>query len=112
MKNTITIKKNYEFKNFFSKGKALRGNYINLYIIETNNSYNKIGIGISKKNGKAHLRNKVKRLIRENYKLLEDNIKVGTNLLFIVKKDIDLKDITFYDIKEDFYNILKKAEVI
>ena len=112
MKNTITIKKNYEFKNFFSKGKVLKGNYINIYIIDSNNSYNRIGIGISKKNGKAYLRNRIKRLIRENYKLLEDKIKVGTNLLIVVKKDIDIKDIDFYDIKEDFYNLLKKAEII
>ena len=32
MKNTVMIKKNYEFKKFFSKGKFYLGEYINMYI--------------------------------------------------------------------------------
>ena len=31
MKNTIVIKKNYEFKNFFSKGKFYKGKFINMH---------------------------------------------------------------------------------
>ena len=64
MKNTIVIKKNYEFKNFFSKGKFYKGKFINMYIHKSNLSVNKLGIAVSKKNGKANLRNKIKRLIR------------------------------------------------
>ena len=51
MKNTIVIKKNYEFKNFFSKGKFYKGNFINMYIHKSNLSINKLGIAVSKKNG-------------------------------------------------------------
>ena len=112
MKNTIVIKKNYEFKNFFSKGKFYRGNYINMYIHSSNLSLNKLGIAVSKKNGKANLRNKIKRLIRENYKNYENMINKNTNLLITVNKDIDIKKVSFYDIKKDFDKILKKAELI
>jgi len=34
MKNTIMIKKRYEFKYLFSKGKFFYGTYINMYILE------------------------------------------------------------------------------
>ena len=112
MKNTIVIKKNYEFKNFFSKGKFYMGNFINMYIHFSYNSYNKLGIAVSKKNGKANLRNKIKRLIRENYKNYENGIKPGTNLLISVNKDIDIKKVSFYDIKNDFDKIMKKAEIV
>ena len=112
MKNTIVIKKNYEFKNFFSKGKFYKGNFINMYIHFSNNSFNKLGIAVSKKNGKANLRNKIKRLIRENYKNYEKGIKLGTNLLISVNKDIDIKKVSFYDIKNDFVKIMKKADIM
>ena len=111
MKNTIVIKKNYEFKNFFSKGIFYKGNFINMYIHKSNLSVNKLGIAVSKKNGKANLRNKIKRLIRENYKNYETKIKNGTNLLITVNKDVDIKKVSFYDIKNDFDKILKKAEI-
>lgn len=112
MNNTIIIKKNYEFKNFFSKGKFYNGKFITMYIHNNNQSLKKLGIAVSKKNGKAYLRNKIKRLIRENYKNLENNIKDGSNILILVKKDINIKEIDFYDIKNDFDKILKKADVL
>ena len=111
MKNTVVIKKNYEFKNFFSKGKFYKGNFISMYIHKSNLSVNKLGIAVSKKNGKANLRNKIKRLIRENYKNYEKEIKPGTNLLISVNKDIDIKKVSYYDIKADFEKIIKKAEI-
>ena len=112
MKNTIIIKKNYEFKMFFSKGKFYSGEYINMYIHMSNLSYNKLGIAISRKLGKAVKRNRIKRLIRENYKNFENNIKNGTNILIIINKNIDIKKVSYNDIFKDFENILKKADVI
>ena len=46
------IKKNYEFKNFFSKGKFFYGENIHMYIHKNKSSINKLGIAISKKQGK------------------------------------------------------------
>ena len=88
-----------------------KGNFINMYIHRSNLSINKLGIAVSKKNGKANLRNKIKRLIRENYKNYEKEMKTGINLLITVNKDVDIKEISFYDIKNDFEKIFKKAEI-
>ena len=112
MKNTVIIKKNYEFKNLFSKGKFYHGENIHFYIKKTTSNTNKLGIAISRKQGKAIKRNRIKRLIRENYKEFEDKIKFGTQILIVVNRKKDLKDITFYDIQEDFYRTLKKAEIL
>ena len=46
MKKTIMIKKNFEFKYLFSKGKFVYGTYIHMYIKETNRKYNKSIYGI------------------------------------------------------------------
>ena len=112
MKKTVMIKKNYEFKNLFSKGKFYYGNSINMYIKISNSNFNKLGIAVSKKQGKAVKRNRVKRLIRENYKLLEDNIKNGISILVIINKKKKIDDIEFYEIKEDFIKILNKSNVL
>ena len=112
MKNTIMLKKNYEFKNLFSKGKFYYGTYIHMYIKKTNSNYNKLGIAISKKQGKAVKRNRIKRLIRENYKNFENKIEKGINILIVINKEKDIKKITYNNIEENFYSTLKKANVL
>lgn len=112
MKNTIMIKKNYEFKNFFSKGKFFYGDNIHIYFHKTNNSFNKLGIAVSKKQGKAVERNRIKRLIRENYKNFEEKIGTGNNIIVIINKNKRYEDINYYDIKKDLEKILSKAGVL
>lgn len=112
MKNTIMIKKNYEFKRFFSRGKFFYGDTINMYIHKTKSSVNKLGIAVSKKQGKAVNRNRLKRLIRENYKNFEERIGVGNNIIILVGNKKDPKEINYYDVKKDFEKILEKAGVL
>ena len=112
MKNTIMIKKNYEFKYLFSKGKFYYGEFIHIYIKENNKPFNKLGIAISKKQGKAVKRNRIKRLIRENYKNLEKEIKKGYSFLFVINKQNDIGEITFKDIENNFIRTLKKADLL
>ncbi len=112
MKKTVMLKKNYEFKNLFSKGKFYYGEIIHFYIKETNFSINKFGIAISKKFGRAVDRNYIKRIIRENYKNIEDNIKSGTYILVVPNKNINIKDVNYKIIEKSFYKILKKAKVL
>ena len=111
MKNTIIIKKNYEFKNFFSKGKFFYGENIHMYIHKNKINFNKLGIAISKKQGKAVERNRIKRLIRENYKILEPEIKDGQSIVFLWKKNVDIKNATFDNIKTDMNYIFDKANI-
>lgn len=112
MKKTIVIKKNYEFKNLFSKGKFFHGEYIHLYVLKNNCNFNKLGIAVSKKQGKAVKRNHFKRLIRENYKIIEPRLKNGYSILVVGNKNKDISEINYYDIQENMEKNLKKAGVL
>ena len=112
MKNTDTLKKNYEFKNVLTKGKAYFGKCINLYIMNEKSDKNKIGIAVGKKIAKAVKRNKIKRWIREAFFLFEDNINDRYRIVFILKKNIDIDTIDFSKIKKDIEILFKKAGII
>ena len=112
MKNTLMIKKNYEFKSLFSKGKFYYGDFIHVYVKKNNKPFNKLGIAISRKQGKAVKRNRIKRLIRENYKNIESKIEKGYNFLIVINKEKDIEKISFYDIQNNFIRTLKKANLL
>ena len=110
MKKTIMLKKNYEFKNVLKKGKYYSGNILEAFIIK-NKEINKLGIAISVKIGKAVKRNRLKRLIREAYYIYEDDIFEKIEIVFLCKKNVQVDNIKFVQIKNDMEVILKKAKV-
>ena len=109
---TDTLKKNYEFKKVLTKGKYYNGNFIDIYIKKNNRNFNYIGIAVSVKVGKAVKRNRIKRLIRENYRLLEKEIYSGYDIVFLWKKNKNISKATFSNIKEDFINIFNKSNLL
>ena len=111
MKKTKMLKKNYEFKKVLSKGKYFSGKNIEAFIKDNNKNYNLLGLAISVKTAKAVRRNKIKRIIRENYKLLEMNIESGKSIVFLWKKNIDVENATFENIKADMNYIFDKANI-
>lgn len=111
MKKTKMLKKNYEFKHVLSKGKYFSGKNIDAFIKDNNKGCNLLGLAISVKTAKAVKRNHIKRLIRENYKILEPQIKTGKSIVFLWKKNVDIKYATFENIKKDMNYIFDKAQI-
>lgn len=117
MKYTLRIKENREFKYILKRGKFYRGNYINVYYIsnkaDSNSKFygNMFGVCVSKKNGNAVNRNKLKRWAREAYKLKEENIKKNIKLVVLYKKSTQVRDVNFDLICEDFNDALEGLNI-
>lgn len=112
MRKIKTLKKNYEFKNVLSKGKFYIGKQITMYITKNKKDYNAIGIAISTKTCNAVKRNRIKRLIRENYKIIKDSLNVGYNIVFLWNKKEEVENANFHIIQNDMKYLLKKAKLI
>lgn len=113
MKKTKMLKKNYEFKTVFSKGKYYSGKYIEAFIKKNYKNFdcNYLGLAIGTKTGKAVRRNNIKRLIRESYKILESDIKVGQSIVFLWKKKASIDNANYQNIKADMNNIFEKSKL-
>lgn len=83
-----------------------------MFFLKQNNPVNLLGIAVSKKAGNSVYRNKIKRLIRENYRLLEDNINVGNSFVILWNKRVDKKEANFNIIREDMKRIFKKLNIL
>ncbi len=106
-----TLKKNYEFKRILNKGQYYRGKTIDVYLRKNRKPYNYIGVAVGVKAQKAVKRNKIKRLIRENYRLLTPLLEQGYDIVFLWKKTNSFRQATFFNVKQDMITVFQKAKL-
>ncbi|OBR92219.1 MULTISPECIES: ribonuclease P protein component [Clostridium] len=105
--NVYRIKKNAEFRAVYRRGKSFSNNLLVLYIYRNKKGINRLGISVSKKVGKSVIRNRIKRLIKENFRLNIEDIKVGYDLVFIARNLSNGK--SYIEIENSMKNLIKKA---
>lgn len=102
------LRKNYEFKYVYNKGRVYSNNLLVLYIAENKDKYNKVGFSVSKKVGKSVIRNKVRRRLKECYRLNSDRIKKGYNMVFISR--VRAREASYDEIERSMLHLLKKSK--
>lgn len=110
------LKKNNEFRIVYRRGKSIANDLLVLYIFRNRknkdtkgNSYNKLGVSVSKKVGNSVIRSRAKRLITENYRLKVDYLNLGYDFVFIARTKLKGKD---YDsVDKAMNNLFKKADL-
>ncbi|WKV07607.1 ribonuclease P protein component [Thermoanaerobacterium sp. CMT5567-10] len=84
----IKIKRSSDFKNVYRYGKSISNQYIVMYYLENNLGINRVGFSVSKKVGKSVIRNRYKRLLYENFRLLDRDLFKGYDIIFIARNKI------------------------
>lgn len=101
-KRVERLKNRSEFEEVFNKGKFLNGKYLTLAYIR--DSKRKVGFIISKKVKGAVIRNKLKRRLREIYRMEKENLPDNVHIVIIAREQ------TSYELlREDLINLLKKV---
>ena len=104
-----TLKKNFEFKRVINRGKCINGKYIAMYVFPNKLKKLRVGFAISKKAGKAHERNRIKRIVRENVRLIEADFSQSFDIVFLWKNKISADEVNFYEIKEEIIKLKNKV---
>ena len=107
-----TLKKNYEFRNVLKNGKFYGGKYIDVIIVTNKKSRNYIGFAVQKKVAKAITRNRLRRLIKENYRLIENKLSTGYDIVIMWKKNVPAEQANFNLIKEDMLKLFERAKLV
>ena len=101
------LKKQKDFDLVFSKGKRIYTNSLTLIYLKNNNF--KFVISLSKKHGKAVVRNKIKRILRSIIRQSLKNIKENYYIIVLPK----ISDNCFFDVlQKDYLYALKKGNII
>ncbi len=85
MKKTVSITQNHEFRSLYYKGGSKASGLLVVYFRKNRYGLNRLGITVSKKVGNAVMRNRVRRLIRENYRLMEAELLDGYDIVIVAR---------------------------
>ena len=104
MKKTKMLKKNYEFKNVLTRGKYYGGKQIEIFVLKNKKPFVMLGIAVSKKVGNSVVRHRTTRLIRESYRLNQDNLKTGYDMVVIARQTA--KGQNYHTIESAFLHLI------
>ena len=85
MKFSTSLKKNYQFRYVYNKGKSIANRLLVMYVLKNGTQANKIGYSVSKKVGNSVVRSRVTRLLRESYRLMEEELCSGYDIVVIAR---------------------------
>lgn len=83
MKAAVTVKENYEFRRIYRKGRSAVSPYFVVYCQKNRAGASRLGVTVSKKLGHAVVRNRVRRRIREIYRLNRDKMRPGWDVIVV-----------------------------
>jgi ribonuclease P protein component len=109
--NTKGLKKDCDFRKVYKHGKSFANRYLVMYILENKSDSSRIGISVSKKVGNAITRNKIRRRIKEAYRLnIDENVKNGYDIIFIAR--VSCNEAEYKDIDKAINHLVKKSNLI
>ena len=82
---TDSLKKNRDFKRVYGHKKSAGNHLLVLYVAPNGGARNSLGISVSRKVGGAVVRNRVKRCIREQYRLHESYLQTGYDMVVVAR---------------------------
>lgn len=106
---TDSLKKNYQFRFVYNRGKSLANKYLVMYVIKNETKQNKLGISVSKKVGNSVVRSRVTRLIRESYRLNEKYINSGYDIVIIARNSTN--GILYSDMNKSLRHLFSKHKL-
>ena len=109
MKFSSSLKLNHIFRRLYHTSGHADG-YLVLYARRNRTESNRVGITVSKKLGKAHIRNRVRRRLREVYRLNEDLFLPGWDIVVVARSRC--VDAPFDQLTKAYLALAQKAGIL
>lgn len=110
LKKEYRLRKRQDFKKTYQRGKAVKNKYFVLYYSPNQTGKCQIGFSVSKKIGKAVVRNQVKRKLREACLGVLPLFAPGYNYIFIARYPIKYSSVQELEqlVKEKLFDLKLK----
>ena len=109
MKYSSALKLNHIFRRLYHTNGVADGNLV-LYARKNRLDVNRVGITVGKKLGKAHVRNRARRRIREIYRLNEEKFQPGWDIVVVARSRA--VDAPFDKLTKSYLTLAKRAGIL
>lgn len=109
MKYSTSLKLNHIFRRLYRTGGAANENLV-LYARRNRLKINRLGLTVGKKIGKAHTRNRVRRRLREIYRLHEAEFLPGYDIVVVARSRA--VDASFPALTQSFLSLAGKMGIL
>ena len=109
MKFSSALKLNHVFRRLYHSKGVADANLV-LYARKNRSNENRVGITVSKKLGKAHIRNRVRRRLREVYRLNEAAFRPGWDIVVVARSKA--VEAPFDALTQSYLTLAKKAGIL
>ena len=118
------LKDNYLFRKAYRTGRRKSSRTVTVYVLRdkaagllrkrnpTKQTLNRVGISASKKVGGAVQRNRAKRLIREAYRQIDQNLGIKKGFLIVIVPRTECTVSKMQDVKRDLTYCLSSLEML
>lgn len=110
MEFTESLKKNYQFRFVYNRGKSIANRLLVMYVVRNGTDGNRFGISVSKKVGNSVVRSRITRLLRESYRLSESKFLAGYDIVVIARASA--KEATYREVESALMHLLNKQKLI
>lgn len=111
MKKTESITQNYIFRALYRRGRQVSCKTMVVYLGKNRlKTVNRLGITVSTKLGCAVTRNRIRRRLREAYRLAEDSLNTGFDIVIAARSSSEHAD--FSVLQQDMRDALVRLGVI
>ena len=105
MNKQFIVRKNEEIELIVKRGRKKVSKYFILYYIDSEKIYNQYCVSVSKKLGKAHIRNKLKRRIKDI--LMKNKMEFNKKYVIIISKEALL--VSYKELEANLIDLIKGA---
>ncbi len=109
MNKSESLRRNEDFREIYRTGKSFANKYLIMYVKRNDFSYNRIGISVSKKVGNSVVRHRITRLIRESYRLSEDSLISGLDIIIVAR--VSAKGKKYSEIESALLHLFKLHKI-
>ena len=110
MKRATTVKENYEFRRIYAKGRSGVSSCLVVYCRPNKRANNRLGVTVSAKLGHAVVRNRVRRRLREIFRLNQGKMRKGYDVIIVARSRSVTA--TYREMDRAFLRICEKLELL
>lgn len=110
VKYTVSLKENHMFRRLYRKGSTAADGRLAFYVRRNGRASNRLGLTVSTKVGHAVVRNRLRRRLREIYRLHEGELVRGMDLVVVAR--VRAGSSRYKQLEESFLRLCRKLDLM